>query len=375
MKENVMKDPDILGEGDVTGPRIIIDNEQKFEALGMEYYSDIVKTDIKWLWPGHIALGKLNLLAGDAGLGKTMLLCRMTADISNGNPWPLTDKHREPGVVLFASAEDDANDTLKPRLEAAGADMSNVIEVQNIKYYDERGKIAERPFSLKEDVENLGLLIEQLISNDKKPSLLILDPITAFCGGLRNAHDTSEIRGMLGPVIRLLSKYDMALIGNTHLNKSEGGSALNRVTGSLSWIASSRAGFLVTRDEEVDNRRLFLPIKNNLGPDMNGFAYHIEVNNEGIPLAVWDDVVIKKSADDALNSRKARPIDTAEEWLFDILSLGAMSVSDLKAKAASEDISWRTVERAKKELGIKPDKNGYKGCWLWKLPTGTFHVD
>ena len=195
--------------------------------------------------------------------------------------------------------------------------------------------------------------------------LIIVDPITAYLGET-DSHNNAEIRGLLMPLAALAAKYHVAIIGVSHLNKSQG-NAMYRTMGSLGMIAASRGAWLVTKDQDNDQRRLFLPLKNNLGPDHGGLAYHIEGN--GTPRVVWEDEPVHITAAEALAAREDSPeLDDAVSWLRNTLTEGVLSAKEIQEQAKDAGHSWRTVRRAQGVLKIKPAKTRFDGGWEWKLP-------
>ena len=131
------------------------EGEKPHSVLQTIRASTVSPRPIDWLWPGYIALGKLTLIAGDPGLGKSILTCALASHVSNGSPWPVSGAECPKGSVVMASAEDDLADTIRPRLDAAGADAEKIEIVDLITEEDYDGKIIRRAFSLKKDISAL----------------------------------------------------------------------------------------------------------------------------------------------------------------------------------------------------------------------------
>ena len=195
--------------------------------------SDVEIRPIKWLWSGVMALGKLIILSGEPGLGKSQVSLFVASVVSKGGYWPVTNEKIKSGNVLILSAEDGAQDTIIPRLEALGANLDNIHIICAVPI--ENGK--ERSFDLTLDVEKLQKSSER-ISNVK---LIIVDPISAYLGKT-DSHRNSDVRSALTPVSDFAEASGACLLCVTHLNKGgQGTSAMNRVTGSIAFVAASRA--------------------------------------------------------------------------------------------------------------------------------------
>jgi hypothetical protein len=201
--------------------------------------------------------------------------------------------------------------------------------------------------------------------------LIIIDPISAYLAGT-DSHKNSDIRALLTPLSQLAASRGVAVAAVSHLNKSQAGNALGRVTGSLAFVAAARAAYIVARDQEDQSKRLLLPIKNNLGNDRTGLSYRIAEEN-GIPYVVWDRDPVMISADEALspmveneNQRASR--GEAADFLMTILKTLPVKVDDIKREAKDAGISWSTVKRAKELIGAKSKKSGFEnGAWVWFL--------
>jgi hypothetical protein len=337
--------------------------------------SDIEAKPVRWLWPGRIARGKLTILAGNPSLGKSQITASIAAIVTTGGCWPVDLRRCTAGDVLFLSAEDDPADTLRPRLEAAGADLRRVHVIDGVVTgYTGDGNRQERIFCLERDVQALELKLRQL----PDVAAVFVDPITAYLGDT-DSHKNAEVRGLLAPLSEMAARHNAAIIAVSHLSKAGGAQALMRVIGSLAFVAAARAAYLVAADPEDKGRRLFLPLKNNLGPDAVGLAFRIEgvtVASTAGPLetsrVAWDPEPVSITADDAMQAETApggtSAVDEARDWLREILADGPMPSSGIFERAEAEGFSKRTLKRAERELGIKPAKAGMNGGWSWSLP-------
>jgi len=334
--------------------------------------ADIEAKPIDWLWPGKIARGKVTMLAGNPGLGKSQVTASLAAIVTTGGQWPVDRVRCKPGSVVFLSAEDDAADTIKPRLLAAGADVAKVFVIDAVRDgFSAEGEPIARHFNLKADLGKLGALLETL----NNVALIVIDPITAYLGET-DSHKNAEVRALLAPLGELAARHGVAVVCVSHLNKGGNSEALMRVTGSLAFVAAARAAFIVARDSEDNNRRLFLLLKNNIGKDESGLAFRVESHQlpGGIETScvVWESEAVTVTADEALipegsaDDRSER--QEAVDWLRDLLTDGPQSSKDLQRYAKDAGLAWATIRRAKDALGIKPAKTRFDGGWEWALP-------
>jgi hypothetical protein len=333
--------------------------------------ADVKAERLRWLWPARIPLGKVSLLFGDPGLGKTFATLDIAARVSRGMPWPDAPGERlAAGGVILLSAEDDVADTIRPRLDAAGADVRRIVALQGVEYA--RG--GKGYFNLACDLPALEAAIRQT----PETRLVILDPVSAYLGGT-DSHKNAEIRGLLAPLADLAARHDVAVLTITHMSKGIAGRALYRAMGSLGFIAAARAAWLAIADADNPHRRLFLPAKMNLAEEPSGLAYALQsVMLDGIgPVGrvAWESGPVTLTADAALAAAAADPEargarDVAADWLKEALAAGPMTADDLKAAAKASGVAWRTVRRAQVAVGVKVRRQGFgpDGKWYWLLP-------
>jgi hypothetical protein len=340
---------------------------------------EITPEPIDWLWPGRIARGKLTVIAGHPGTGKSQVISAIVATVTRAAQWPV-DRTRAPeGSAVILSAEDDAANTIIPRLIAAGADVSRVHIVEAVRAIAADGTPGIRGVDLGRDIAALETLVEFI----GDVVLIVIDPITAYLGRT-DSHINAEVRGLLMPLTQLAGLYGVAIIAVTHLRKSAGSEALLAVSGSLGFVAASRAAYLVVKDPSDPTRQLWLPVKNNLGADLPGLAYRIvpyEIAN-GIATSrvEWDTESVTITADGALGTRSDHDElrierDAAAEWLRELLSTGPVAAREVQAEAKSAGHSWATVRRAKDVIGVQVKRDGFGqgGAWRWSLPAIAAH--
>lgn len=339
--------------------------------------ADVQSETLRWLWPGRIPLGKLTLFAGDPGLGKSFLTMDIAARVSTGAGWPDRPGERsEPGGVLLLTAEDGLSDTVRPRLDAAGANCARIEAIEAVTMRGGR----ERSLNLADDLA----LIEQRIIERGDVRLLIIDPISAYCGRT-DSHTNAEVRGLLAPIAKLAEKHGVAVIAVTHLNKGAGGRAMQRSMGSIAFIAAARAGWLIVEDESDPSRRLMLPVKMNLAQRPSGLAFTLQGDATdpagGMPRIAWSSERVEVSADEALarieghggdDARSER--DAAADWLRQELADGPRPANEVKQAADDNDFSASTLKRAKKAIGVKTKRIGFGpgSTCHWGLP-GTWN--
>jgi putative DNA primase/helicase len=340
-------------------------------AAVYRYASDIEPKPINWLWPNHIAKGKTSMIVGDPDLGKSQLTVSLAAIVSTGGSWPISNEKSQQGKVIILSAEDDAEDTIVPRLKAAGAELSNIIILDGISNdFDEQGNAILRHFNFTKDLTYLN----NLLTKNEDVALVLIDPITSYLGST-DAHKNADIRGVLAPIAKMAERHNVAIICISHLNKNSNQQALLRVSGSLAFVAASRATYLVVRDKNNENRRLFLPLKNNLSPNKTGLAFTIEScklsENIETSRIVWLPETVTTTADEALapqNETGKSTLEEAKEFLCDLLNDGSVSQNQINIETDSAGFSQATIRRAKKELGIISRKVGMDDGWIWSLP-------
>ena len=349
------------------------------EVIGgpiLQCLADVEPVTVRWLWPGRVPFGRITLLVGRPGEGKSFLTIYMASRVSTGSPWP-DGSHCPRGSVILISAEDDPGDTIRPRLDAHHGDARRVHLLSMIRKIDDNGERRDVMFAL----ADVGAL-EAALKAHPDCKLVVVDPIGSFLGGRTDAHRDNEVRSVLAPVAKLAEKYGPAVLVVAHRRKSGGSFADDLALGSRAFTGIARAVWHVTHDGDDKARRLLLPGKNNLAPEGSGLAFTICGEP---PAIVWERDPVAMSADDALvaenesGSRRPGPEPEARnqavEWLQDLLRDGPMASAKIKDEAKEAGYAWRTLHRAKDELGIKPYREQFGGAWMWKLPPDAANQD
>ena len=339
----------------------------------------IAPEPIDWLWPGRVARGKITVIAGHPGTGKSQITSAIVATVTRAGRWPVDGTRASDGCAVILSAEDSAASTIVPRLTAAGADLSRVHIVDAIRAIASDGTPGKRGVDLGRDIAALETLLETI----GDVAVVVIDPITAYLGRT-DSHVNAEVRGLLMPLAELGERYRVAIIAVTHLRKSAGSEALLAVSGSLGFVAAARAAYLVVRDAADPARRLWLPAKNNLAADMAGLSYRLEsceiANGITTSRVEWEPEPVSITADDALVARaddEATERDAAAQWLREVLSTGPALAREVQADAKSAGFSWATIRRAKDVIGVQVKRDGFGkgGAWRWMLPAIDAHRD
>jgi putative DNA primase/helicase len=269
------------------------------------------------------------------------------------------------GSVIILANEDDAAHTIRPRLDAAGADTNKVYIVEGVAREGQQVDL----FQLDTDIAALRMRAEEI--GDVR--LIIIDPPSAYLGPKVDAYKESDVRRVLAPLTQLAHDTRALVLLVVHLNKRSDGGAQQRFGGSTAWIAAPRAAFLVA-EEEATRRRFMLPVKNNLGNDRLGFEYRVAetiLNYRSGPIKApfieWLGSS-NRSTTDLLNPPKPKDtsaLDEAKEFLRNQLAGGAKTVADVKVAATDAGISDATLNRAKTDLGVKSTK--VENVWNWAL--------
>ena len=299
--------------------------------------SDITPEKVEWLWPGRIPQAKLTVIAGDPGLGKSQLACFLAATVSTGGEWPCDEGRAPLGTVIMLIAEDDAGDTVVPRLDVGNADRSR-IHLFDVSKANNDG----RPFNLSLDAQ----VLEREIRRFGNVRLIVVDPIAAF------VKSTAAQRAAAASLQKVAANLNAAIVVVSHRSKTARGNALTQVTGSLGLVAVARAVFIVAQ-EKGTHRCLFLPVKNNLANGSSGLAYRTEqkMTSEGIisSAVVWDASPVTISANEAKRSLRTET---------ELLRLG---LRRLRAKLKSSKMDKAARKKQRRADAFKT-ADGYRGA-------------
>jgi len=327
---------------------------------------------VDWLWPGYVPLGKLTVLEGDPGLGKSLITIALAAAATIGDYSPLHGAHsRPPADVFFVTYEDGVRDTIVPRLRAAGADLSRTHVIQGVT--DDTGE--EDLFTFPDDVPDL-----QLAAQARRPCLVVVDPLSAALSSRIDSYKDQDVRRALARIARFAEATEAAVLVVRHLTKGYGRSAILTGGGSVG-IAGAARSVLVVGPGEVDKQRCVLAVvKCNLAPRAPSLIYTIETRGDGQPVVEWHGLT-SVTADDLSAARAGgasepnavSECDVAKACLGEWLSGGPVSKHEIAKLARDQGVAERTLQRAAKTLGIEYERQGQGRDHkvLWVLPEHT----
>ena len=309
---------------------------------------EIPVEEVEWLWYPYIPFGKLTIIHGDGGEGKTTLILRLAALLSRGEKLPCDSTEREPIKVIYQTAEDGLGDTIKPRLLAGNADCSQ------IKVIDE----SEATLTM------LDERIEKAIV-ETGARALILDPVQAYIGAKVDMNRANEVRAILSQLGQIAGQYRCAIILVGHLNKAQGNKSNYRGLGSIDFQATARSVLIVGRLKDNPQIRIMVQDKSSLAPEGEPIAFELDKENGFRWLGHYDI-----SVDDLLSGiPKEKKSEQAENLILEYLSKGKYPQQALLKKAQAAGISKRVLDEAKKALNVQSVKEGSQ--WYWELPEKT----
>ncbi len=348
----------------------------------MQGFDEMEDDDLEWLWPNRIPLGCYSLINGDQDVGKSLTTLFMAGVVSNGGTWPdAPDFEVERGSVIVLSLEDIPEKIIKPRLKAVGADLSKIKFIGSKEERNKDGELVVKDlYDLTVDCDLLARAVDQL--GDVR--LVIVDPITGFAGG-KEQNSAGPVREYLTPLARLAAEKNFALVGLSHLNKDSKKQAVHRNLGSGAWTQLARAVWVVVYDQDIEDRRLFLPIKINpvKHKDRSGLAFTpintqvvVKGKERGHPACVFEPGTIKITADEALDTeskkKKQDAVTEVVEWLTEFLEAGPRTAEEVEATRSSNSYTKRNLAKAVDKIGVIKDpikKKGKVKGWSWALPS------
>ena len=328
--------------------------EKQNVELKLIHMEDVVSKEVEWLWYPYIPYGKITIIEGDPGEGKTTLVLKLAAALSRGLPLPCDDdKEYEPIHIIYQTAEDGIEDTIKPRLEKAGADCSM------IRVIDE----TDKELSMTDD------RLEQAII-ETKARLIILDPIQAYIGATVDMHRANEIRPVLKHLGIIAEKHNCAIILISHMNKASSSKSTYRGLGSIDIQATARSVLLVARLRDKPNIRIMAHDKSSLAPAGDAIGFEMTEDNGMVCIGPYDITI-----DELLSGNEGRgkkKLDIAENFIKEYFGTNKVIPSnEIMMEAAKRGIKRNTLLSAKKKLGITSDKEKAEDgtiYWTWVMP-------
>lgn len=302
---------------------------------------DIKCERVEWLLYPFIPYGKITIIQGDPGEGKTTLVLQIIARLTKGES--IIDEEAKPPVnVIYQTAEDGLGDTIKPRLVAANADCSKVLVIDD----------KDTPLTM------LDIRLEKAIS-ETGARLVVLDPIQGFLGADVDMHRANEIRPVMKHIAELAEKYRCAIILIGHMNKCSMGKSAYRGLGSIDFQAAARSVLIVGRIKDEPEIRVICQVKSSLAPEAKSIAFRLSEESGFQWIGEYDI-----SADDLLlGTAKGTKQKAAMEFLENLLAGGKMPQTKIAELADEQGISNKTLRNAKKALGIQAVKAGKQWCW------------
>lgn len=323
---------------------------------------------VSWLWPGRLPAGKLVVIDGDPSSAKSTLTLDLAARVSTGRPWP--DQTPCPqGSVLLLSAEDGVDDTIVPRLLAAGADMSRVKPLVRVEVTDEEGRSRMTLPSLPRDI---GIILDLVRQYGIR--LVVIDVLMAYLSGRVDAHRDQDVRGVLHELAQLAEVTGATIVLIRHLNKGSGGNPLYRGGGSIGIVGAARSAFLIARDPDDRERIVMVPTKSNLAAMPPALAFRLEsVPEYGVARVRWETEPVDFTADRLLSGPSSdedrEEADEAVAWLKAYLEDqgGSASAKDVFKAARADGIQDRRLKRARVRAGVISERKGFQGGSIWSI--------
>jgi hypothetical protein len=326
------------------------------EELATVCLADVEREPVEWLWPGYILYGKLTILDGDPGMGKSTLLLDIAARVSAGAPMPNGSICR-PGGVLLLTAEDGLGDTVRPRLEAAGADLTRVAAI-----------CADKLPSLPESVESIKKKILEI-----EAKLVVIDPLSDYFSRNQDPYVDQDCRAALTPLSRVAAETGAAIVLIRHITKSGNGPAIHRGGGSIGMIAVARIGLIVVEDPDDEEGRVLAVAKCNLGHLAPSLAFHLESVDENIGKIIWDGESPHSANALVAASRENQQSGEGvcrQQFLRALLSDGPKHHAEVVAeyRRAGFNVSEKTIQRDGDKLGVIRERSAWGGPMMWSLP-------
>lgn len=338
-------------------------------TLVVRRYADVEAEEVCWSWRYRLPLGKLAIIDGDPGLGKSLVTLDLAARISRGRPMPgETEATVEPSDVLLLSAEDGPADTIRPRLDALGADTERVHAIVGVTTETN----GEQSVTLPLDLGALEATAQKLSAR-----LVVVDPLMAYIGGEVNTRIDHDVRRLLAPLSRLAENVGATVLVVRHLNKSTMGSALYRGGGSIAFIGAARAGLLVARDPDDPEKRVLAVTKMNLAPEPPSLSFTIEGTENGAPRVRWlgetehraNDLVSMSGDEDVRQEAQDLRV-----FIREMVETAPRTQKEAVAaiRAAGFDAAERTIRRARKAAGVQVERQGFGpgSVVVWSLSSG-----
>jgi hypothetical protein len=341
---------------------VAIPDASRQRAASVVRLSTVAPRKVCWAWPKRVPRGKVTVTDGDPGLGKSTMLLNLCARVTRDGAMP-DGSEGAIGAVVVLSAEDDVEDTFQPRLVAAGANLDRVHALTEM-----HGPSGPRLPELPRDLDAIEGAVR-----DAAAVLVIIDPLVAYLGASVDSHRDQDVRRVLAALKALAERTGAAVVGVRHLNKAVATSnPLYRGGGSIGIIGAARSGLLVAKDPDDPERRVLAVTKSNLSTCPAALAFRLVQRAEGVAAVEWLGETSHRADDLLATAAETRPtaLAAALEFLQGALADGPLAVEALKVQTTAAGLAWRTVERAKAQLGVETRRRGFGvgGEWEWFSP-------
>lgn len=331
---------------------------KKEKPLNIICLADIETDLVSWLWFPYIPRGKLTIISGEEGLGKSWLTCAFASSVTTGSGFPLNFESFEPGNVLMLSAEDGLADTIKPRLESCGADVEKIFAPNEAIIFDEK-----------------GLIRFEMYISEVEPALVTIDPLFAYTSARADINSANQSRSISSALATIAENYDCAIVLIRHISKSKGmGDARAAGLGSIDWRAAVRSELLVGKNPHDEIERAIIQTKNNLAPLGDSIGFIIEGNSDKAILR-WtgkSNLTAEKILSSPENNGGKIEQSEAIAFLQEALLDGKRPAKEVSEEATLEGFSPQNLRTARKKLGVISKKEGgnFGGDqrWVWVLP-------
>lgn len=312
-------------------------------------YSRLKSEEVKWLWYPYIPYGKITLLQGDPGDGKSTFMINLASIITKASKLPDGTKLKEPEKVIYQCAEDNVSDTIKPRLEAAGADCDRVAYID-----DSEDALTLADIRIEQNIKAFGA------------KLLILDPVQAFIPVDMDMQNAVKMRSVMGKLAKIAQRTDCAIVLIGHMNKGNSGKKLYRGLGSIDIAAIARSVLMISRDENDSELRYMYPVKSSLAPEGDAISFLLDKKNgfKWIGKCKLPDEDEKQVVYDSGKSKRAK----AAELLRMLLAYNDVPSAIVMSKMSEYGIGERTVRLAYSEIGATAYRKDNK--WFWTIKQG-----
>ena len=317
---------------------------ENMEESNLIYYKDIESRKIDWLWYPYIPFGKITLVQGDPGEGKTTFILSLLSVLSTGGKLPCSDITVS-GNAIYQNTEDDNADTIKPRLERHGADCSKICFISK-----ENDSV-----SLEDDLEKWV--------READAKILVLDPIQSFIGENTDMNRANSVRPRMNRLKEIAESTGCAIVLIGHLNKNAGGKANYRGLGSIDFSAAARSILIIGKPTDHSELRVMAHQKSNLGPIGQSLAFSL--NDGKVEWVGHYDITADELCSMSSHEKTPTKGQSASSLLASILSLGEKSYKDILEAAENEGIGKRTLMKAKAQMNVVSVKRS--GGWYWKL--------